>query len=169
MRKAAPPPTKPKLRAKTQKGKQKAKGVSAAARAARAVRMAGQKLAGASNAEIGRREGLTRDWVRKELATAPARQIVVDLVNAEISAVEKTFHQSLLAIQAGLKAKAYVNFQGQAVCLGVDHYARLTAVKRLLELILAGRPHLKPAEETKREQGVTIQELEAMLKAEPVQ
>jgi hypothetical protein len=47
--------------------------------------------------------------------------------------------------------------------LRLDHYARLTGAKRLLEFTLAGRP--RPEKEDREFRGATYQEMEAAILA----
>jgi hypothetical protein len=55
--------------------------------------------------------------------------------------------------------------QGQVIDLGPDHYARLAAVGRLVQILTAGRP-VPPAEEKKQEpRQVTVEDIRAFLRA----
>jgi hypothetical protein len=47
--------------------------------------------------------------------------------------------------------------------LGPDHFARLTAAKRLLELVTTGRPTPKAPEKPEKQTGLTLEQLEELV------
>ena len=67
--------------------------------------------------------------------------------------------QTLKAIQEALKATR-VWCEGKTRELGADHFARLTAAKRLIQLITAGRPTPQSPESKAKEKTITLEELE---------
>lgn len=133
------------------------------ARTARRVRMVEKKLAGKSVSAIARDEGISRAWAGKELDAPESRQIISSLVDQSLDRITILYNKALGVIDDALGAMATVNFQGVPVELGPDHYARLTAAKRLLELVTAGRPTPKPPVETEKSKTVTLAELEQLV------
>ena len=114
--------------------------VLTAARTARRVRMAGAAIAGETITSIARNEALSRDWVRRELASDQRRQIITGLVYHQHDWVIELVSLAMNAIQESLQATRAVWCEGKLRDLGPDHFARLTAVKRLIELVSSGRP-----------------------------
>ncbi len=102
--------------------------------------MVAAKVAGASTTSIARAEGLSRDWTGQELGSDECRQIVLDLVAAHRVRIANLFNKALEAIDVAFRAHKTGMHLGSVVDLGVDHYARLGATKRLLEVISLGRP-----------------------------
>jgi hypothetical protein len=127
--------------------------------------MLAAKLAGKSTAAIARAERLSRQWARREMASDDCRQIIVELVDADVERIAKLFSLALDTIEDAFGAVQLAQFQGCPVELGPDHWCRLAAAKRLLELVAAGRPMPKPPEDLKRSGKVTLPELEALLAA----
>jgi hypothetical protein len=109
-------------------------------RTARRVRIVAGKIAGHSTCAIARSEGLSRDWAAKELGSPECRQILASLVDPTLERIAELYKAVLDTIEAAMKADKMVVAAGRALNLGPDHYARLTAVKRFLELLTAGRP-----------------------------
>src|SRR5207245_10214458 len=107
---------------------------------ARRVRMAAGKIAGQSTSAVARAEGVSRDWATQELGSVECRQILVSLVNGTLERMAQLFKTVLDTIEAGMKADKMVVAKEMTVNLGADHYARLTAAKRFLELVTAGPP-----------------------------
>ena len=97
-------------------------------------------LQGKSLAQIGREEGVSRQTISKQLASAETRQIIVALTNREIDRVSEMFNRVLQVIDEGLDARRLQVRKGAVVDLGPDHYARLTAADRFMQLLTAGRP-----------------------------
>jgi hypothetical protein len=71
--------------------------------------------------------------------------------------------QTLKTIQEALKATRVVWCEGKMRELGADHFARLTAAKRLIELVTAGRPTPQSPKSKAIQKTVTLEELEKML------
>ena len=113
----------------------------------------GRVIEGKSLAQIGREEGVSRQTIWKQLGPGDARQIIVALTNREIDRISVLFNQMLQVIGEGLSARHVRIQDGAVVDLGPDHCARLTAVSRLMQVLTAGRPVAKAAEERKRRSG----------------
>lgn len=133
------------------------------ARTNRRARMVAAKIAGASTTSIARAEGLSRDWTAKELASAECRQILAGLVDGNLQRIAALFTQTLTAIGEAMRADKVVFAEGCAMNLGADHFARLTAAKRFLELVTLGRAPLKAPEEGKGDRTITLEELERLV------
>jgi hypothetical protein len=112
----------------------------------RRLKIAAGVMAGKSLAQIGREEGVSRQTIWKQLASSDTRQIIVALTNREIDRISVLFSQMLEAIGDGLEARRVQVQDGVAIDVGPDHYARLTAVARLIQVLTAGRPVAKAAE-----------------------
>jgi len=121
--------------------------------------MVERKLSGQSTSAIARAEGLDRGWAGKELASDECRQIILDLVRSQEARIGRMFSKTLDVIEEAYKAKSIVHFQGSRLTLGPDHYARLTASKRFLDVVSLGRPTAKAAEGAGNEGGITLAEL----------
>src|SRR5207247_6098894 len=130
----------------------------AAVRTARRMRMAGASLAGEHITTIAENEALSREWVRRELASDECCQIIVGLINHQHTWIIELVRLTMKAIQEALKATRAVWCEGKMRELGPDHFARLTAAKRLIELVSAGRPTPKAPEKEVRRQSITLQE-----------
>jgi lambda repressor-like predicted transcriptional regulator len=106
----------------------------------RRLKIAAGVMEGKSLAQIGREEGVSRQTISKQLASSDARQIIVALTNCQIDRISALFDQMLQVIGEGLKARRVQVQDGTVIDLGPDHYARLTAVSRLIQVLTAGRP-----------------------------
>jgi hypothetical protein len=134
-------------------------------RTARRARMTAAKAAGVPTAAIAKTEGVSRGWASQELASDESRQILAGLVQQDMATVRDLFAATLRTIGEAMKAEKVVWANGGAARLGADHYARLTACKRLLELVTLGRPPAKPAEDEGKARLLTLAELEEIVKA----
>lgn len=132
-------------------------------RTARRVRIATAAAAGKKTASIAQAEGLTRAWTARELASSECRQILASLVDARLDRLAVLFDGVLESISAALKANKTALYKGRSVNLGADHYARLTACKRLLELLTAGRPTPHTPDDKGSAQLITLEELERIV------
>ncbi len=117
-----------------------------------------RNIGGESVTAIAAAEGLSRDWVGKELRSPESRQIILRLVERHHIRIERLFVTTLDAIDAAFKAQRTVHFMGGRVSLGPDHYARLTAAKRYLEVVSLGRP-VAQAQDGAAKVGMTYDEL----------
>ncbi len=137
--------------------------LSKPARTARRGRIATAKLAGRPTAAIARAEKLDRGTVAKDLASDECQQIVFALVERSRAQIERLFVQGLEAIEDALIATRTAVTQGAVVDLGPDHFARLAATKRLLEVISLGRPTAKAPVDAGRRASITLAELEQIV------
>ena len=92
------------------------------------------------------------------------RQLIAEFVSDKRDEMRGLFYRSLRAIEYALSARhEYMTKDGQIVYGGPDHYARLAATKHFRDFLGAGRP--VPKQPEAKRQIVTLQELEAMLRA----
>lgn len=140
-------------------------------RAARKVRLAAGALAGKTVTEMAEAEGISRSYASRELNADPTRQIVADMLAAHAVPLTALVARSLRAIGDAMDARGAqlgktriatsspkgakkVKEEYELFDLGPDHYARLTAVRRLIDLLTAGRPTPKAAEPGKQADGL---------------
>lgn len=133
--------------------------------------MAAAAATGRTRAAIARDEGISRAWASHELNTADCRQMIIGLVNSQSVRIERLFGLSLTVIEEALAARHTGLFKGDVVDMGADHYARLAAVKRIVELTAAGRPPARLPDEIPAEmKTLTLQQLEEYFgKKAPIQ
>jgi hypothetical protein len=117
------------------------------AQAVQSTAVAAGVLAGQSTSQIAAELGVTARRVRQIIAADGTRQIISAVVNERLETVVELFDLCLVVIRNAMRAKAR-NREGQII--GPDHYARLTAVSRLITILTAGRP-IPKAPEPKRE------------------
>jgi hypothetical protein len=98
-------------------------------------------VAGKAVAQVARETGISRQWASRE-AQQPETQVELATFLAEHhAALRGLVARAVNVIGEGLAAtKVVATKEGGALDLGADHYARLQAVKRLIELIGAGKP-----------------------------
>jgi len=125
--------------------------------------MAAGKIAGHSTSAIARAEGVSRDWAAKELGSSECRQILASLVNGTLERLAQLYNTTLDTIEAGMKADKVVVANGCKLNLGADHYARLTAAKRFMELLTAGRPVPRAPGDSAAPKTITLEELERLI------
>jgi hypothetical protein len=65
-----------------------------------------------------------------------------------------------LKVKDGVEERTYA-----AKKVGIDHYARLTAVARLINLSLAGRPMPKPIEKSVEDRPITFEQFTRLLES----
>ena len=136
--------------------------------AARRRRIAAGIVQGKSLAAIARAEGVSRQTIWKQAATAEVHQIVVAAVNHELERIGQMFGQALKAIEEAFRARMVrAGKDGQPIDLGPDHYARLTAVDRFIKLLTAGRPVPKAVEVKRGDGTMTLAELEVLVGENP--
>src|SRR5919197_542490 len=124
---------------------------------ARIPKVAAAVLTGTPLAAVARQEGVSRQAVHRDLPQA--RQIISDLVDSNISDISVLFSLIVRVIREAADARRAEKLSdGTLVDLGPDHYARLAAAKRYIELVTAGRPAPKAQEET-QDRGVTWAQL----------
>ena len=127
------------------------------------MRIAGAALAGEPITTIAQNEALSREWVRRELASDECCQIMAGIVNHQHNWIIELVSLALKAIQEALKATRVGWCDGKLRELGPDHFARLMAVKRLVELGTMGRPTPKAPEREATQKGITLEELERLV------
>lgn len=131
---------------------------------ARQVRVAASLVAGKSVTEIARAEGVSRATASKEANSPEVQLLITSLVEGERDTIRSLFAKGLSVIGGAFEAERFgVNETGAAVPLGADHYARLTAVKCLTQLLTAGRQAVKPEAATKRT--LSLEDLKALAAA----
>ncbi len=108
--------------------------------------MLASKLAGQSTSAIGRAEGLTRGWVAHELESGDCQQVILGLVKRDFQRIERLWNLTLDVIEEGYSAQKTAMYLGEPVDLGADHFARLTASRRFLDVVSLGRPTAKGAD-----------------------
>jgi hypothetical protein len=126
----------------------KIKTVSAAA--ARRLHIAASVVAGRSITATAKELGISREWASRQANAPETRQLIVSLLAGELERVHQLFDEALKAIQQALHARRRGLSEGEVVDLGPDHYARLAAVGRLVQILTAGRPLPKPPEKPER-------------------
>lgn len=155
------------------------KKATTAGRAARRTRIAAAAVKGKSLSAIAAEEGISREWASRE-ANAPATRLAIaQLLDRHYDVVEPLVLEALTVIRQSLQAAQYSvqklttidlvekvrRDEVRIVEVGPDHYARLTGAKRLIELLLAGRPVLKQEEDSP---GLcTLDQLRAALRSVP--
>ena len=91
------------------------------------------------------------------------RQTVPALADTGREHIEALFCRALKTIDEALQATIKRSARdGTLVALGPDHRARLTAVKRFIELVTAARPPSGEPEQQRK--GITWQELQSMVR-----
>jgi hypothetical protein len=118
-------------------------------------------LAGQSTSQIAAELGVTARRVRQLIAGDATRQIIAAVVNERLEAVVELFDLRLVVIRNAMRAKAR-NRDGKII--GPDHYARLTAVSRLITILTAGRP-IPKAPEPKREYDAALLDFDQLRRA----
>jgi len=100
-------------------------------------------VAGKAIAQVARETGVSRQWASRE-AQQPETQVELATFLADHhAALRALVAQAVSVIGEGLAAtKVVATKEGGALDLGADHYARLQAVKRLIELVTAGQPRV---------------------------
>src|SRR5262245_55472883 len=87
------------------------------------------------------------------------------LVNHQHNWVIELVSLAMKAIQEALNATRTVWCDGKMRELGPDHFARLAAVKRLIELVAAGRWTPKAPERNDPPKTITLQQLEQLVES----
>jgi hypothetical protein len=126
----------------------KTKTVSPAA--ARCIHIAAAVVAGRSITATARELNISREWASRQANGPETQQLIVSLLAGELERVHQLFDKALKAIQQALHARRRGLSEGEVVDLGPDHYARLAAVGRLVQILTAGRPVPKPPEKPER-------------------
>ena len=131
---------------------------------ARRAKVAAAVATGKAVTHVASELGVSRATVHRDLHQADTRQIISDFIGAHFAAVEDLFVNVLRSIADALEAdRTVATKDGGVVSLGADHYARLTAAKRYLEIVTAGRPTPKPPEAPTERKKLSPAEVEQML------
>src|SRR5215204_688950 len=89
-----------------------------------------------------------------------------EFVNAEHVEMRAIFYRSVRAIEHALSSRReYLTKEGEILYGGPDRYARLAATKHFRDFLAAGRPPA-PKQEEKVQEGLTLNQLKAILAAE---
>jgi hypothetical protein len=155
------------------------KKTTTAGREARRTRIAASVVQGKTAFQIAAEESISRSWASKE-ANAPSTRLAIaalldrhrDVVEPLITEALTVIKQSLSAAQFSVQKITTIDLiekvrrdEIRIVEVGPDHYARLTGAKRLIELLLAGRPAIKQEEDSP---GLcTLDQLQAALRSVP--
>ena len=145
---------------------------TAVARTGRRLRVAEGLLAGKSVTEIARSEKVSRRTACYDVASRECQLFIDRVVDQRFNRVVALVDKALDAIEAALVArrvflvrtspgeKKAITLRGDA---GADHYVRLTAVRCLQDLLLAGRPIPKPVEEPQEDKAITFEQFKRLL------
>ena len=158
------PPVKPARKPPSRRAKTGA----SVRRESRRQKLAAGVLQGKTVTELARREGLSRTYASREVNSPDTRLLMAELLAGHRKLVAKLVGKALTRIGQAMDAHATeIVVAGQkntksksgrtnttktykSVLVGVDHYARMTAAKRLIEMVEAARS------EDDRPQGQTI-------------
>lgn len=141
---------------------------------ARIKRIAAKVAAGKRVTEIAADEGISRTTASAYVNSPPVQQMVARILDGRAAQAEQYVDLALQAIADAFSAELLAieklkRADGQLVqkvtVLGPDHYARLTAARRLLDYLVAGRPTPKPID-VEPQRGATADEIRAMLREE---
>ncbi len=127
---------------------------------ARRLKIVSGLIEGKSMAEVAREEGVSRQKIAKQASTDEVRRIIAALVNAEFERIEAQLRRVLEVIDEAFEASLSAWATTVIIELGPDHYARLTAVKRFIKLITAGRPVPKAPELPVERRTLTLDEID---------
>lgn len=148
---------KPRPKKSPSRPKPAVKSVPAARRLRRRQTLAGALLQGKTVTEVAKSEGLSRSHVSREANAPETRLLMAELLAAHRGKVARLVGKALTRIDLALDAHAteiVISDQErsktktghtkekrkyQSILTGVDHYARMTAAKRLVEMIAAAR------------------------------
>ena len=115
-----------------------------AKKAGRRARVAASLVAGKSVTRIAREEGVSRATASKTANSPEVQLLITALVEAERGKIRTLFQMALEAVEESFGAVRFAVFEGVKVDCGPDHFARLTGVKCLTQLLTAGRQAVKP-------------------------
>jgi hypothetical protein len=115
------------------------------ATAARQARVAAARVAGKTVTQIAKDEGVSRATASKEANAPEVQLLITSLVEAERIKIRDLFVKGLAVVDGSFSAERWgLDEDGTAVFIGPDHYARLTGVKCLTQLLTAGRQAVRP-------------------------
>jgi hypothetical protein len=111
-----------------------------AKRQIRRQKIAAKVVAGKPIAEIAREEGISRTWASQEANAPGTRVLIADMIDRHRDEMAELGGLAIKAVREAFEAKKIlIDKFGVEVDCGPDHYARLGATKRYIELGLAGR------------------------------
>ena len=112
----------------------------AAKRKRRRQKVAAGLLAGQTVTELAKEEGVTRSHLSREANQPETRLLMAELLDVHKEQLVRLVGMSLDVIESAFDAdKTAATKEGLSVDLGADHFARLTAAKRLVEMITAAK------------------------------
>jgi len=118
---------------------------------ARRARVAASLVAGKTVTRIAKEEGVSRATASKTANSPEVQLLITSLVEAERDTIRELFVKGLAVVGGSFEAERWgVDDKGLAVLLGADHYARLTGVKCLTQLLTAGRQAVRPEPPAKK-------------------
>lgn len=129
-------------------------------KAARQVRVAAALVAGKSVTRIAKEERVSRATASKAANSPEVQLLITSLVEAERVKIRQLFELGLQAVEESFHAVRVAVFEGAKVDCGADHYARLTGVKCLTQLLTAGRQAVRP--EPAARQTLTLEDLKQL-------
>ncbi|HTB10962.1 MAG TPA: hypothetical protein VK752_05300 [Bryobacteraceae bacterium] len=145
----------------------KKKSSAKVAKTARSARVAASLVAGKSVTRIAKEERVSRATASKEANSPEVQLLITSLVEAERDVIRTLFKKGLGVVEGSFEAERWgVDEEGIAVSLGPDHYARLTGVKCLTQLLTAGRQAVRP--EPAARQTLTLEDLKKLASADRV-
>jgi hypothetical protein len=152
------------------------KNTSKAGRSVRRAKVAKGLLEGKAPGEVAREQGISRAAAFKDAASPECRLLIAKALDGHAARIDALLVKSLDSIEAALgackfqlvvtettKDAAGETRSHKSIEVGVDHYARMTAVRRLIDLCLAGRPTPKPDEGPKEIQTITFEQFKTLL------
>jgi hypothetical protein len=113
-------------------------------------RIAAGAVAGRTVSAMARSERISRQTASRVKNSAEVQLLITKLVEQQGEEIQKLFVGALAVIHDSYSATRSAVFEGLAVDLGADHYARLTGVKCLTQLLTAGRQAIKPEPPAKK-------------------
>jgi hypothetical protein len=138
-RKPAPKKPRPKA-APIPRPKSKPKTAVAARLKRRRQKVAAGLLAGKTVTQLAKDEGVTRSHLSREANQPETRLLMAELLGSHKDQVVRLVGMSLDVIESAFDAgKMGATKEGLSFDLGADHFARLTAAKRLVEMITAAK------------------------------
>ena len=132
---------------------------------ARKVAVAEAIVQGTPITHIASDLGVSRATVNRDAASPEVRQILTLLISDKLVLLESVLKKVLAAIEDALSANVLTpTKEGTVVTVGPDHYARLAACKRFIEITTAGRPLPKAPEPHDDKRTITLAEFQELVK-----
>jgi hypothetical protein len=106
---------------------------------ARRIQIATAVVAGQSITATARQLGISREWASRVANAPETQQIIASLANAHLERLYDLFDAALTVIERAYRARRRkVLNNGEIIDVGPDHYARLAAFGRLVQILTAG-------------------------------